>query len=394
MNCALGAPQMKPFVEELQRLAPVPFSCYPNAGLPNAFGGFDETPERMAKDLHEFAANGWVNIVGGCCGTTPEHITAIAAAVRGPEAARAAAPGAVHAPVGDGAAGAAARHQLRQHRRAHQRHRLPALLEAHPGRPVRGGAVGRAPAGGRRRADHRREPRRGHAGLEGGDDHVPEPGRVRARHRARARDDRQLQLRRDRDGPEVPPGQGHRELDQPEGRRRRLPRARPAGPPLRGRRRGDGVRRGGPGRHRGPQGGDLRPRLPHPHGGAGLPAAGRDLRPERAHGRDRHRGAQRLRGRVHRGHAPDQGGAAGRQGERTASATSRSRSAGTTTCARPCTRRSCTTRSRPASTWASSTRASSRSTRRSRPTCGSWSRTCCSTGGPTRPSGWSRSRTP
>ena len=83
MNCALGAPQMKPFVEELQRLAPVPFSCYPNAGLPNAFGGFDETPERMAKDLHEFAANGWVNIVGGCCGTTPEHITAIAHAVRG-----------------------------------------------------------------------------------------------------------------------------------------------------------------------------------------------------------------------------------------------------------------------------------------------------------------------
>jgi 5-methyltetrahydrofolate--homocysteine methyltransferase len=83
MNCALGAKQMKPFVEELQRLAPVPFSCYPNAGLPNAFGGFDETPELMAKDLHEFAANGWVNIVGGCCGTTPEHITAIAAAVRG-----------------------------------------------------------------------------------------------------------------------------------------------------------------------------------------------------------------------------------------------------------------------------------------------------------------------
>jgi 5-methyltetrahydrofolate--homocysteine methyltransferase len=83
MNCALGAKQMKPFVEELQRVAPVPFSCYPNAGLPNAFGGFDETPDRMAHDLHEFATNGWVNIVGGCCGTTPEHVTAIAHAVRG-----------------------------------------------------------------------------------------------------------------------------------------------------------------------------------------------------------------------------------------------------------------------------------------------------------------------
>ncbi|MET0554149.1 MAG: methionine synthase, partial [Vicinamibacteria bacterium] len=83
MNCALGAKQMKPFVEELTRVAPVYFTCYPNAGLPNAFGGFDETPEIMSADLHEFAANGWMNLVGGCCGTTPAHIAAIASAVRG-----------------------------------------------------------------------------------------------------------------------------------------------------------------------------------------------------------------------------------------------------------------------------------------------------------------------
>ena len=83
INCALGAKQMRPYVEELSRIAPVYLSCYPNAGLPNAFGGFDETPERMAADLHDFAANGWVNLVGGCCGTTPDHIRAIAAAVRG-----------------------------------------------------------------------------------------------------------------------------------------------------------------------------------------------------------------------------------------------------------------------------------------------------------------------
>jgi 5-methyltetrahydrofolate--homocysteine methyltransferase len=83
MNCALGAKQMKPFVEELTRVAPVYFTCYPNAGLPNAFGGFDETPEIMSADLHEFASNGWVNLVGGCCGTTPAHIAAIASAVRG-----------------------------------------------------------------------------------------------------------------------------------------------------------------------------------------------------------------------------------------------------------------------------------------------------------------------
>src|SRR5213596_2597629 len=82
INCALGAKQMRPYIEELATIAPVYVSCYPNAGLPNAFGGFDETPAIMAADLGEFAANGWLNIVGGCCGTTPEHIQAISRAVR------------------------------------------------------------------------------------------------------------------------------------------------------------------------------------------------------------------------------------------------------------------------------------------------------------------------
>lgn len=82
INCALGAKQMRPYIEELSGLAPVYISCYPNAGLPNAFGGFDETPERMAADLQDFAANGWLNIVGGCCGSTPAHIRAIAETVR------------------------------------------------------------------------------------------------------------------------------------------------------------------------------------------------------------------------------------------------------------------------------------------------------------------------
>jgi 5-methyltetrahydrofolate--homocysteine methyltransferase len=83
INCALGAKQMRPHIEELSQIAPIHISCYPNAGLPNAFGGFDETPESMSADLHEFAANGWLNIVGGCCGSTPAHIRAIAGAVRG-----------------------------------------------------------------------------------------------------------------------------------------------------------------------------------------------------------------------------------------------------------------------------------------------------------------------
>ncbi len=90
LNCALGATLMRPYIQELNRVAPDTFiSCYPNAGLPNPMSdtGFDETPEVTSRLIHEFAAEGLVNIVGGCCGTTPEHINAIARAV-GPLKAR------------------------------------------------------------------------------------------------------------------------------------------------------------------------------------------------------------------------------------------------------------------------------------------------------------------
>src|SRR5438105_146049 len=83
LNCSLGATEMRPFLEELAGVATSYVSCYPNAGLPNAFGGYDESPEATAGLLREFAEEGWVNLVGGCCGTTPEHIRAIAAAVEG-----------------------------------------------------------------------------------------------------------------------------------------------------------------------------------------------------------------------------------------------------------------------------------------------------------------------
>lgn len=83
INCALGGAAMRPYVEELARIAGCYTTCYPNAGLPNAFGGYDETPAEMAQVLGEFAANGWVNLVGGCCGSTPAHIKAIADIVRG-----------------------------------------------------------------------------------------------------------------------------------------------------------------------------------------------------------------------------------------------------------------------------------------------------------------------
>ena len=83
LNCSLGAEQMRPHVKELSRLAHAYTSCHPNAGLPNAFGGYDEGPDTTSRLLREFAEEGWVNVVGGCCGTTPEHIRAIADTARG-----------------------------------------------------------------------------------------------------------------------------------------------------------------------------------------------------------------------------------------------------------------------------------------------------------------------
>ena len=81
LNCALGPKQMRQYVETLAELAPKYISCYPNAGMPDGFGGFDSNPAEVAMNLREFARNGWVNIVGGCCGTNPDFIKAIAEAV-------------------------------------------------------------------------------------------------------------------------------------------------------------------------------------------------------------------------------------------------------------------------------------------------------------------------
>ena len=81
LNCALGPEQLRAHVEELSGLADVFTSAHPNAGLPNAFGGYDETPEQMAEEIARWAQAGWLNVVGGCCGTTPEHIRAIGEAV-------------------------------------------------------------------------------------------------------------------------------------------------------------------------------------------------------------------------------------------------------------------------------------------------------------------------
>jgi 5-methyltetrahydrofolate--homocysteine methyltransferase len=85
LNCALGAADLRPYVAELSRVADCFVSCHPNAGLPNEFGEYDQSPDDMAGVLGEFAGAGLLNIVGGCCGTTPEHVAALATAVKGAE---------------------------------------------------------------------------------------------------------------------------------------------------------------------------------------------------------------------------------------------------------------------------------------------------------------------
>jgi 5-methyltetrahydrofolate--homocysteine methyltransferase len=84
LNCSLGPDEMEPFIEEVSRIAPFYVGAYPNAGLPDPLSptGFPETPESFAPKVAVWAANGWLNLLGGCCGTTPEHIRAVVNAVR------------------------------------------------------------------------------------------------------------------------------------------------------------------------------------------------------------------------------------------------------------------------------------------------------------------------
>ena len=185
INCALGAKEMRPYVAELSRVAPCLVSAHPNAGLPNAFGGYDETPEMTSACCGEFAEAGFLNIAGSCCGSTPEHTAAIAAAVRG-------------LPPAPGA-GVTERHRrwsglepfeigpdtgLRADRRAHERHRLGALPPPDRGRRLHRRRRGRARAGARRRERPRRQHGRRPARERGGDAHLPERDRDRARGRA------------------------------------------------------------------------------------------------------------------------------------------------------------------------------------------------------------------
>ena len=83
LNCALGAEEMRPHVEEMSRIAACPIVCYPNAGLPNEMGEYDQTPNEMATIVASFADAGRLNLAGGCCGSRPEHIAALNEALAG-----------------------------------------------------------------------------------------------------------------------------------------------------------------------------------------------------------------------------------------------------------------------------------------------------------------------
>ncbi len=199
------------------------------------------------------------------------------------------------------------RQQLSDDRRADERHRLGKVRAPHQERRLHRGRAGRGRAGSQRRQHHRRQHGRGHARLRAGDDDVPQLHRDRAGDRARAGDDRQLEVVGARGRAEVRPGQERRQLDQPEGRRGRLPPQGEDRPALRRRRRRDGVRRGRTGGYHRAQGLDLPARLQDPDRAGRVRSDRHHLRSQ--HPRDRHRprGAQRLRHQLHRGHAHHQG---------------------------------------------------------------------------------------
>ena len=248
LNCALGAREMRAHLAELSRVADTMICAYPNAGLPNEFGLYDESPEYMAGLVKEFAESGLVNVLGGCCGTTPPHIHAIAKAIEGikprevPEIEPmlrlsglepfALTPDIRFVNVGErtNVTGSA---------------RFRKLIKE--GRPHRG-ARRRARPGRQRCPGHRHQHGRGPARFAEGDGRVPQPRRRRARHRPRAGHDRFLEVRDHRGRPEVRAGQGRRELDLDEGGRGEVHCRRPNRAPLRRRRRRHGLRREGPGR--------------------------------------------------------------------------------------------------------------------------------------------------
>jgi hypothetical protein len=261
LNCALGAGELRQYVEELSHLCDCFVSAHPNAGLPNAFGGYDETPEQLAAEIADWARRD--SSISSAAAAAPRrtHRRHRRWRCRRQAAPRPAA-GEEAAPVRSRTVQRRPRLAVRQRRRADQRHRLAGLRADDSRRPLRRCAGGRPPAGGKRRAGDRHQHGRGDARFEGGDGSLPQADRQRAGHLAGADHDRLVEMGGHRGRPQVHPGQGHRQLDLDEGRRGRVPAPGQAGAPLRCGGRGDGLRRGRAGRHLRPQDRDLRPRLP------------------------------------------------------------------------------------------------------------------------------------
>ena len=316
LNCALGGAQLRPYVEELAQVADTYVCAYPNAGLPNAFGEYDEAPEQTAEILGEFAEAGLVNVLGGCCGTTPEHIRLVREAIGRRAPRRLAAQ-----PVKCRLAGLEPLNIDDDSLFVNVGERTNVTGSAKFRKLIEAGDYGAALEVARQQVTSGAQAidvnmDEGMLESESAMTRFLQPGGLRARHRARAGDDRLLEVVGDRGGAEVRAGQADRQLDQPQGGRGSLRGARPRVAPLRRRHGGDGVRRAGSGRYARASLGDLRARLPHSHRAGGVPGRGHHLRSQHLRDRHRHRGAQRLRSRVHRGDAAHQARAAACAGER------------------------------------------------------------------------------
>jgi len=373
LNCALGGKDMRPYIAELARLADCHVSCYPNAGLPNAFGEYDEKPEDTAAILAEFADAGLVNLVGGCCGTTPDHIRAIAEAVTGKPPRVPAKPAPACRLSGLEPFNITAETlfvNVGERTNITGSARFRELIKAEDYGAALAVALQQVEAGAQIIDVNMDEGMiDGVAAMR----RFSEPDRCRARHRAGPGDDRFLQMGGHRSGPAVCAGQTHRQLDFHEGRRGEVHPRGPPVPPVWRRRRGHGLRRTGAGGQPGAASGDLRPGLSPPDRGGGFPRRGHHFRPQYLCGCHRHRRTQCVWRGLHRGHTLDQAKSTHALVSGGVSNVS-FRFAATTQCARPSTRSSCITPFRPAWTWASSTQGHWWSMTRSIPSCAPASR--------------------
>mgnify|MGYP003243405244 CR=1 FL=1 len=224
LNCSFGAREMKPYLRRLASLSPYYISAYPNAGLPNRLGEYDETPASMAAQIKEFIDEGLVNIVGGCCGTTPEHIARYREITQNASPRRERQP-AAH--LWARRSRCLPRKQFRQHRRTLQCGRLSQIPEAHSRKELHRSSRHRPQTGRGRRTNHRHQHGRCYARCPQRDGRLLESHRLRARYLSGSCNDRLFRMGGYLRRLEMSARESHRQLHQPERRRRNIPRACP-----------------------------------------------------------------------------------------------------------------------------------------------------------------------